>query len=136
MNRRRSDAYNRQCQEHLKFEQCNGRKPESLMRCWRQGADLANLHQSVVVRDRATCHNDGVKPPLVEPKTHALLGNRRYPPGCQAGVNLAIAPRSGAAGGHRMTRKNTTSRTMVTTHGILPVCFLRLRLYTVPNDQL
>jgi hypothetical protein len=35
-----------------------------------------------------------------------------------------------------MTRKNTASRTMVTTHGILPVCFLRLRLYTVLNDQL
>ena len=97
MNRRRSDAYSRQCQEHLKFEQCNGRKPESLMRCWRQGADLANLHQSAVVRDSATCHNDGVKPPLVKPKTHALLSNRRYRRGAkQASTSRSPHGRSGA----------------------------------------
>lgn len=91
------------------------------MRSWREGADLANLHQSVVVRDGATCHNDGVKAPPVEPKAHVLLSSRWYHPGSkQALTSNRDRSTDGPARDHRMTRKNTTNRKTAPTHGISP----------------
>lgn len=69
---------------------------------------LAHLHQSVVICDGATCHNDGVKAPPVEPNAHVLRRGTARIPSPPVTDRLARDQID-----HRMTRKNTASRTDV-----------------------